>query len=131
MSWDYKREWGIRLGKIIKGLQLEGVKVIKNDKSSFTVDIICLYRNDIKLFKLITDKENQYTLEMENLTKNFSPHYHVISNLKQALEVAVGDGTIKTKNPKLSLHKHLQKVSIKDVDKREMAFDKFLQWRRT
>lgn len=130
MSWDYKKEWGIRLGKIIKGLQLEGVKVIKNDKDSFTVDIICLYRDDIKLLKLITDKENQYTLEMENLTKNFSPRYHVISNLRQALEIVVGDGTIRTKNPKKSLHKHLEKVSIKDVDEREMAFNKFLQWRK-
>jgi|TARA_R110000803_G_scaffold168905_1_gene231931 hypothetical protein len=130
MSWDYKREWKIRLGKIIKGLKLEGVKIIKNDKNSFTVDIICHYRNDLKLLKLITDKENQYTLEMEDLVKHFKPYYHVISNLKQALEIVVGDGTIKTKNPKLSLHKHLQKVSINNIDEREIAFNKFLQWRK-
>ena len=67
---------------------------------------------------------------MENLTKNFSPRYHVISNLRQALEIVVGDGTIRTKDPKKSLHKHLEKVSIKDVDEREMAFNKFLQWRK-
>ena len=71
MSFDYKRDWGIRLGKIIKVLKSKGVEVIKNDKNSFTVDIICSYKKDIKLLKLLTDKENQYTLEMENLTKNF------------------------------------------------------------
>jgi predicted transcriptional regulator len=130
MSFDYKRDWGIRLGKIIKVLKSKGVEVIKNDKNSFTVDIICSYKKDIKLLKLLTDKENQYTLEMENLTKNFKPYYHVISNLKQALEIVVGDGTIKTKNPKLSLHKHLQKVSINNIDEREIAFNKFLQWRK-
>ena len=130
MSFDYKRDWGIRLGKIIKVLKSKGVEVIKNDKNSFTVDIICHYRNDLKLLKLITDKENQYTLEMEDLVKHFKPYYHVISNLKQALEIVVGDGTIKTKNPKLSLHKHLQKVSINNIDEREIAFNKFLQWRK-
>tara|TARA_R110001606_G_scaffold150882_2_gene291223 strand:- start:938 stop:1330 length:393 start_codon:yes stop_codon:yes gene_type:complete len=130
MSFDYKRDWGIRLGKIIKVLKSKGVEVIKNDKNSFTVDIICSYKKDIKLLKLLTDKENQYTLEMENLTKNFKPYYHVISNLKQALEIVVGDGTIKTKNPKKSLHKHLEKVSINNIDEREIAFNKFLQWRK-
>lgn len=130
MSFDYKRDWRIKLGKIIKVLKSKGVEVIKNDKDSFTIDIICLYKKQIKLLKLLTDKENQYTLEMENLSRSFSPFYHVISNLKQALEIVTGDGTIKTLDKVKSLHKHLEKVSVSNIDEREMAFNRFLQWRK-
>ena len=41
------------------------------DSHSYTVDLICSYNRKITLLKLITDKENQYTLEMDILTKRF------------------------------------------------------------
>jgi len=131
MTWDYRAEWKKRLTKIIKHLKEKEVKIIRVDSHSYTVDLICCYNRKITLLKLITDKENQYTLEMENLTRRFSPNYHVISNLKQALEVLLGDGTIKTKDPVKSLHKHLEKITVAETTKKDIALDKFIQWRRT
>lgn len=131
MSWDYRAEWKRRLNKIVKYLREEQVKIIRVDSHIHTVDLICCYKRKVTLLKLITDKENQYTLEMDILTKKFSPNYYVISNLKQALEILLGDGTIKTKDPAKSLHKHLEKTTVSEITKKDIAFNKFIQWRRT
>lgn len=130
MTWDYRAEWKRRLNKIIKYLKEKEVKIMRVDSHSYTVDLICSYNRKITLLKLITDKENQYTLEMDILTKRFSPNYHVISNLKQALEVLLGDGTIKTKDPAKSLHKHMEKITVAETTKKDIAFNKFIQWSR-
>jgi len=65
MTWDYRAEWKRRLTKIIKHLKEKQVNIIRVDSHSYTVDLICSYNRKITLLKLITDKENQYTLEME------------------------------------------------------------------
>jgi len=131
MSWDYRAEWKRRLNKIVKYLREEQIRIIRVDSHIHTVDLICSYKKKVTLLKLITDKENQYTLEMDILTKRFSPNYHVISNLKQALEILLGDGTIKTKDPVKSLHKHLEKITVAETTKKDIAFNKFIQWSRT
>ena len=131
MTWDYRAEWKRRLNKIIKYLKEKEVNIMRVDSHSYTVDLICSYNRKITLLKLITDKENQYTLEMDILTKKFNPYYHVVSNLKQASEVVLGSGKIETPSPVKSLHKHLQKVTISENTEKDIAFNKFIQWRRT
>lgn len=130
MTWDYRAEWKRRLNKIIKYFKEHEVEIIRTNEYIHSVDLICCYKRKIKVLKLITDKENQYTLEMDILTKKFNPYYHVVSNLKQASEVVLGSGKIETPSPVKSLHKHLQKVTISENTEKDIAFNKFIQWRR-
>ena len=130
MTWDYRAEWKRRLNKIIKYLKEHEVEIIRTNEYIHSVDLICCHKRKIKVLKLITDKENQYTLEMDILTKKFNPYYHVVSNLKQASEVVLGSGKIETPSPVKSLHKHLQKVTILPNTEKDIAFNKFIQWRR-
>ena len=130
MTWDYRAEWKRRLNKIIKYFKEHEVEIIRTNEYIHSVDLICCYKRKIKVLKLITDKENQYTLEMDILTKKFNPYYHVVSNLKQASEVVLRSGKIETPSPVKSLHKHLQKVTISENTEKDIAFNKFIQWRR-
>jgi len=71
--------------KTHKFLKNNGVLSYKLTEHCPMIDLICKYKDKVVMFKIVTDKKEQVTLEMNDLTKLFMHSYFIIRNQVEAL----------------------------------------------